>query len=348
MSLSSEDLLRLNVLLAHDLQAVRIDEQTLTVFALTAGDEARIPLNPNARPEQYLRRVREALSSHALGSPGGYPVFLQRWTRMGQARDAQLEKLLLLGESEAVVAVAGAPGLTDEIARRAWWAMPTADVARRMLEREAVVHGRMGKILADYLVEHLPFETEPLTVIDTVRLVLQPGLIDDATRSRLWARGTSRNAYRLGFLAAVPDALPGPPPARADFIAQRARLAPLADMNPLAAQLLTLLDAPGQAWLALAAELLRHPLDKYTVALLLDEIGKYFSVANGADAGAVLAAAPGLEREIAAVRALARCGEALATPIISKTSATGTLLKRKLEPVVEPLLAQIGVLQGKR
>ena len=44
------------------------------------------------------------LSNHALSSPGGYPVFLQRWTRMGQAKDAQLEKLLLLGESEAVVA----------------------------------------------------------------------------------------------------------------------------------------------------------------------------------------------------------------------------------------------------
>jgi len=43
------------------------------------------------------------LSSHVLGSPGGYPVFLQRWTRMGQTRDTQLDKLLLLGEPEAVV-----------------------------------------------------------------------------------------------------------------------------------------------------------------------------------------------------------------------------------------------------
>ncbi|MEK7190799.1 MAG: sulfur reduction protein DsrS, partial [Pseudomonadota bacterium] len=171
MSLSPEDLLRLNVLLAHDLQAVRIDEQALTVHGLTLNDEARIPLNPNCRPAQYLKRVRETLSNHALGSPGGYPVFLQRWTRMGQAKDAQLEKLLLLGEGEAVVAVAGAPGLTDDIARRAWWAMPTADIARRMLERETVVQGSMGKVLAAYLVEHLPFETDPLTIITTVRLV---------------------------------------------------------------------------------------------------------------------------------------------------------------------------------
>jgi len=348
MQLSSEDLLRLNVLLAHELQAVRIDEQTLTVYALTADDEARIPLNPNCRAEQYLKRVRETLSNHALGSPGGYPVFLQRWTRMGQARDTQLERLLLLGESEAVVAVAGAPGLTDEIARRAWWAMPTADVARRMLEREAVARGRMGPVLAEYLVEHLPFETEPLTVVQTVRLVLQPGLIDAATRERLWARGTHRNAYRLGFLAAMPDSLPAPVPARADFPGVHKKLSPLAGANPFAALLVKLFDSPGQTYLALAEELLRHPLDKFTVAWLLDEIGKYLSAARDADAGAVLTAAPELASEIAAVQALAQCREELATPVISKTSAVGTLLRRKLEPVIEPLLAQIAVLQGKR
>src|SRR3989338_8211689 len=254
MPLSSEDLLRLNVLLAHDLQAVRIDEQTLTVHGLTKDNEAHIPLNPNCRPAQYLKRVRETLSNHALGSPGGYPVFLQRWTRMGQAKDAQLEKLLLLGESEAVVAVAGAPGLTDEIARRAWWAMPTADIARRMLERENVARGSMGAVLAAYLVEHLPFETEPLMEIETVRLVLQPGLIDEATRARIWGRGTSRNAYRLGFLAADPDTLPAPAVARAEPAGWRERLAPLTAGNPLAALLAKLLDASGQAFLAVAAE----------------------------------------------------------------------------------------------
>lgn len=366
MQLSSEDLLRLNVLLAHDLQAVRVDEQTLTVYALTRDDEARIPLSPNCRPEQYLKRVRETLSSHALGSPGGYPVFLQRWTRMGQARDAQLEKLLLLGESEAVVAVAGAPGLTDEIARRAWWAMPTTDVARRMLEREAVVRGSMGKVLAEYLVEHLPFETEPLSVITTVRLVLQPGLIDDATRARIWARSTSRNAYRLGFLAATPDDLPSSLPARADSDALRTALTA---HSPLAALLAKLLDSSGQTILAVSAEQLQHPLDKDTVAMLLDVVGSYFAparcggiesdfsvalaraetmaAAGEGEIGEMLAAVPELKREIVAMLALAHCSEALATPILARTSATGSLLKRKLEPTITPLLAQIAVLQGR-
>ncbi|MHB8536218.1 MAG: sulfur reduction protein DsrS, partial [Sulfuricaulis sp.] len=126
MELSNEDRLRLNVLLANDIEAIRIDEGNMTVYGLARGNEARVPLNPNCRPEKYLRHVREMLSSHVLGSPGGYPVFLQRWTRMGQTRDAQLDKLLLLGEPEAVIAVAGAAGLSDELARRAWWAMPTS------------------------------------------------------------------------------------------------------------------------------------------------------------------------------------------------------------------------------
>ncbi|MGD8614944.1 MAG: sulfur reduction protein DsrS, partial [Gammaproteobacteria bacterium] len=153
MDLSSEDSLRLNVLLANPLQAVRIDESSMTVHALSDQGEASVKLNPRGRDDQYLKRVRELLSSQVLGSPGGYPVFLRRWTRMGQARDNSLEQLLLLGEPEAVVAVVHANGLTDEIARRAWWAMPVADNARRMLERECVVRGTMGPVLAEYLVE---------------------------------------------------------------------------------------------------------------------------------------------------------------------------------------------------
>ncbi len=370
MSLSNEDLLRLNVLLAHDLQAVRIDEQTLTLHGLTQDSEARVALNPNCRADQYLKRVRELLSSHVLGSPGGYPVFLQRWTRMGQAKDAQLEKLLLLGESEAVVAVAGAPGLTDEIARRAWWVAPTADIARRMLERENVVRGKMGKVLAGYLVEHLPFEIEPLTVINTVRLVLQPGLIDATTRGRIWTGGSHRNAYHLGFLAAVPDALPEPLPARVGSDEPRAALASLAARSPLAALLAKLLDSPGQTFLVMSAEQMKRPLDKDTVAVLLDVVGNYFAparcgeteanfsialeraetkVATGEnEIGALLAAVPELKREIVAMLALAHCGEVLATPVLARTTATGTLLKRKLEPVVAPLLEQIAVLQEKK
>ncbi len=370
MDLSPEDQLRINVLLAHELEAVRIDEQHLVLYALSKGQEARIPLHPNCRPEKYLKRVREVLSMHALGSPSGYPVFLQRWTRMGQAHDAQLARLLLLGEPEAVVAVAGAAGLTGELARLVWWAMPTADIARRMLEREAVRRSEMGKVLTDYLIEHLPFETDPLTVIQTVRLVLEAGHVDEETRRRIWSRGTHRNAYHLGFLAACPDELPLALPARADYPTHAPALAALAQAgNPLAAALRRLLDSPGQGFLAAAEEALRHPVDKETTALLLDVIGDYFAPARAGEArrsdlpGAeseadeamrapqgtlaeLIAAVPALAREIRAMRVLAHTGESFVTPILAHTTASGTLLRRKLEPVFTPLLAYIAVLRG--
>jgi len=369
MELSSEDLLRLNVLLANDIEAIRIDEQHMTVYGLSRGNEARIPLVPNCRPEKYLRLVREMLSSHVLGSPGGYPVFLQRWTRMGQAREAQLDKLLLLGEPEAVVAVAGAAGLSDDLARRAWWAMPTADIARRLLEKDVVVKGRMGQELAAYLVEHLPFETEPLTVIATIRLILQSGLIDTEARGRIFRLGTHRNVYHIGFLDAVPDELPQPLPARDDYAAYRDRLATLVERgNALAAFLAKLLDAPGQTFLAVSETQLQHPVDKYTVAALMDIIGNYFRPARGGAelAGEIDAAlkctetlmasahdeletllegVPELRSEIGAMLTLAHTGERLVTPIIAVTTASGTLLRRKLEPVVNPVLRQYAVLR---
>jgi hypothetical protein len=369
MELSSEDLLRLNVLLANDVEAIRIDEQYMTVYGLSRGNEARIPLVPNCRPEKYLRLVREMLSSHVLGSPGGYPVFLQRWTRMGQAREAQLDKLLLLGEPEAVIAVAGAAGLSDDLARRAWWAMPTADIARRLLEKDVVVKGRMGQELAAYLVEYLPFETEPLTVIATVRLILQSGLIDTEARGRIFRLGTHRNAYHIGFLDAVPDDLPHPLLARDDYAAYRDRLAALVEHgNMLAAFLAKLLNAPGQTFLAVSETQLQHPVDKYTVAALMDIIGNYFRPARCATepAGEIDAAlkctetlmasardeletllegVPELRNEISAMLTLAHAGERLVTPIIAVTTASGTLLRRKLEPVVGPVLQQYAVLR---
>ncbi len=86
MELSPEDALRINVLLAGEVEAIRIDESRMTVHALSDRGEAKVQLNPNCRDESYLRQVRETLSSHVLGSPGGYPVYLKRWTRLNTLR----------------------------------------------------------------------------------------------------------------------------------------------------------------------------------------------------------------------------------------------------------------------
>ena len=367
LELSSEDTLRLNVLV-NNVEAIRIEERSLTVFGLSARGEARVRLNPTGRADQYLKAVREFLSSCALGSPSGYPVHLNRWTRMGQARDANLAKLLMLGEPEAIAAVVCAPGLTDELAQRAWWADPSSENARRMLARECVVRSDMGKILADHLIEHLPFENEPRVVIDTVRLVLQPGLIEAQVRQRLWEKGAAHNVYRIGFLVAEPDKLPQPLPARADFEATRNVLAGLsAELNPFALLLVRALDSPGQTFLATCEQILQKLSSQDAAVALLNALSDYLAGARFvtepcqdvelilAEAGctveelpaaqALLGVAPTLRAELVALLALARMDEAVVTPVFARSSAAGSLMRRKIEPVLHAVLTQIAILR---
>lgn len=377
MELSAEDCLRLNVLLANRLQAVRIDESSMTVHALSAQGEASVKLNPHGRDDQYVKRVRELLSSQVLGSPGGYPVFLRRWTRMGQARDESLEQLLMLGEPEAVVAVVHAAGLTDEIARRAWWAMPVADNARRMLQRECVVKGSMGPELAEFLVEFLPFETEHRAMIETIRLVLQPGLIDAGVREKLWRQARRRNTYYIGFMDTIPDQLPEPGRARPDAAAVREKLAPLLENgNPVAKQLCRCLSEQGQVFLMTADVAMNKPTNQDVVVEFLKSVQRYFSaVCPNSDPAAdmqliisdaeallevpgvcatttavqeVLAAAPESRDDVRAMLALAWVGEPLVNPIFARTDAIGSVMRRKIEPITLLLQQQLDQLRGKR
>ncbi|BCB25357.1 hypothetical protein SKTS_02430 [Sulfurimicrobium lacus] len=371
MELSSEDALRLNVLLTHELQAVRINENSLTLFALTGRGEARIALHPTGRKEQYLRLVREMLSGHALGSPGGYPLFIQRWTRMGQNSGDNIDKLLLLGEEEAVVSVAYSPKLTDELARRAWWCVQSGDNARRMLERAAVSQGEMGPVLAEYLVEHLPFETSPHVVIDTVRIVLQPGLLSSEALLRLWKRAKGDNTYYVGFLETVPDALPGQDEdAQVTALPGAMPLEPLAAAgNPYARQLARVLSPSGKRFLVACEDVLRRPADQDVARALFRAIGAYFGVSRqdpaqehqlkaaltvaeqrladpDADLAALLAIVPQYRAALYALLVLAEVGEFSVAPILVRTTAIGSLMRRKLEPVSDPLLEQLAVLRA--
>ncbi len=371
--LSNEDSLRLNVLLANQPQAIRIDESRLQVYGLSDRGEACITLNPTARPEAYVRAVRELISGHILGSPGGYPTYLRRWTRMGQMRDESLAQLLLLGEPEAVVAAVCSPGLTDELGRRAWWAMEDAENARRMLENAAIVQGRMGPILATYLVEFLPFETEMEKMAESVRLVLQPGLIDEQQCLEIWHKAVRKPAYALGFLQARPDTLPEPLSARADFEDYAPHLADLIGAaNPWAEALVKVLSAPGQAWLKTVAQVLaKSPTQDLTLAALQTVAG-YFaplrpegepdliladliaeaeacieSTHAPAPLRACLAKLPSLRDDLVALRFLSGLGYGVLRPLLRDSTATGSLMRRKLAPVLEQIVVRLEGLQGK-
>jgi hypothetical protein len=379
MELSREDALRLNVLLAGEPYAIRIDESAMTVHGLSERGEAQIKLNPCGRSDQYLRLVRETISGHVLGSPGGYPVYLKRWTRMGQARNESLAQLLKLGEPEAVSAVVHAPGLTEALARRAWWAVPSAENARSMLQREAVVNSTLGPELAAFLVEYLPFETEPSTTVETVRLVLQqPSLVSAELRQGIWNKAKQKTTYQVGFLLACPDHLPEPRAPRSD-VQQSIRCLEslLAASNPFAQQLVRVWSANGQSFLHAAEQVLRKPADQDVVLLLFKAMSDYFqSVRIGdepeadmetlmmdaarfcADDGAidseqnvalrrVLQCCPERKPDIESMLVLARLGYPAVRPVFSRTTAIGGLMRRKLEPVTRHLFTCLHQLQGR-
>ena len=365
MDLSSEDALRLNVLLANRPQAIRIDESALTLHALTEKGESTLTLNPTCREDLYLRKIREALSGHALGSPGGYPVYLKRWSRMGQTRDDNLEQLLLIGEPEAVVAVTSANGLTNELARRAWWINQDPDNARRMLRNQRVRAGGIGPELARFLIEYLPFETEPLTIVESLRLVLQPGLINEETRGVLWKRCARKPIYYLGFLAGIPDQLPQLPSARAMSADESESWRALADSGNSYATMMQRVSCPqGQAFIMTLLKVLEKPANQDVVTLLLDVIRDYFSslrpegdpdltleaLQKEADTlqDEALQVCCGVnetrEAELRTLYLLSGLGYGIVRPVFSRTDAIGSLMRKKLAPVLAPLKQHLQLL----
>jgi hypothetical protein len=368
LELSSEDALRLNVLIANA-EAVRIDENSMTVYGLNGEQEMKFPLNPTGRSDQYLQAVRSMLSGAVLDSPGGYPVFLRRWTRMGQIDNDQLDRLLKLGEPEAVMAVVCARNLTNELARRAWWCAPYSEHARRMLESKQVVEGEMGKLLAEHLIEHLPFETEPRDMLNTVRLVLQKGLIDEEQKQKLWESGARKKSYRIGFLETLPHDLPEKQPAREDIALYREALQQLIDAeNEFARHLLLMFEEVGQSFLEIAEDVLLNPADQDVASALFNALGRYFVKLRRAEGVRELhevealvermmqeeaglqelqQTVSGLEQEIRAMLTLAHVSEYLLNPIFGQTDAVGTVMNEKIEPVTVPLRQAMHRLRGR-
>ena len=368
MQLSNEDNLRLNVLLAQSLKAIRINEASMTIFALTDKGEAKVQLNPTTRDEQYLRWVRELISLKITGSPGGYPVFLRSWTRMGHA-DNTLEHMLLLGEPEAIVAMVHASTLTLEQGECAWWANPTLEVARRLLHYPEVVDSELGQELATYLLEFLPFEEEQKNIVKSVQLCLQGSLTTTEQRESLWKRAKRKNPYYVGFLYSKKN-IPIVKEAHPELTAIKLSLANLIkEDNPYAIHLCGLLTEEGQKWLYVLKESMRKPVDQDVVIALFIYIDHNFTlpfperlgvrdVQIACDRSAELCEDRGTEcpeelqkvlsqikKEhlplLEATLMLAQLGEDTLIPIFAGNDSVGSVMRRKLEPLTTPILERV-------
>lgn len=389
MALSNEDSLRLNVLLAQKVSAIRIDEGKLIVYALTDKGEAKIQLNPTARNHKYIKEVKDFLSTKALGTPGGFPMYISRWNRMGDLRNNSLDKLLLLGEEEAVAAVVNNKDLTAELAKSAWWCIQSADNARSMLGNEAVVQGEIGKELANFLIEFLPFEEDPMKMLISTRLVLQQGLISDEDTMKLWRKAKSKNTLFIGFMDIRPDDLPEQVSEHSQYQKVKSALTDLLEANnPYALALCKLLSASGQTFLKTAEASFKRPPNYDIVGALIETIRRYVFIEHteggqsrqqhalgltlngeiqtdinaistlvnniyydennlcGSDElKAVQTAVPELAVQLQALLFLGRTSQTVLSPTIAKSTAEGTLMRKKLKPVFEPILLNLRRLQ---
>lgn len=390
MPLSNEDSLRLNVLLAQKVSAIRIDEGKLIVYALTEKGEAKIQLSPTSRNDKYIKEVKDFLSSKALGAPGGFPMFISRWNRMGDLRNNNLNKLLLLGEEEAIAAVVNNRELTADLAKSAWWAVQSADNARSMLANKAVAQADIGTELATFLIEFLPFEEDPLKMLISARLVLQPGLISDEEVMKLWKKAKSKNTLYVGFLEIRPDDIPEPVAAHSRFHEIKQTLSDfLAVGNPYAIMMCKLLSAQGQTFLKTAEAAFKRPPNYDVAGALIESVRRYCFVDHPeagqsrqayelglnlegniqTDINAIIALANDIYHEenelyssdelktvqsvipdwadhLQAILCLARTSQTVLAPTIAKSTAVGSLMRKKLKPVFDPILMNLRVLQG--
>ena len=370
MSLSNEDNLRLNVLLAQDLKAVRIDESKMIVYALSSRGDAKIQLNPNCKDEKYIRLVKELLSNRIMGSPGGYPVYIKRWTRMGQERQEEsLAQLLLLGEPEAVVAVVHAPIITTDIAKHAWWAFPSSENARRLLEKQGIAESDLARELVEFLLEFLPFEIEHKDMIDSVRLCLQGELLTNAEKADLWKRAKRKQSLYVGFLHGEPDSLPEQGPPHASYDTLQNQLQELVqDGNVYAIQLLRYFSGQGQVFLKTVQRVLDKAASQDTIVALFQALAAYSQslplaavkqrdIKNAVQMTTVwmsgeqdkqlqdcLNSCAECRDQIRAMLVIAQMDEVTLFPIFGLTDALGSVMRKKLRPLTDPLLEHINTL----
>jgi hypothetical protein len=229
----------------------------------------------------------------------------------------------------------------------------------------------MGPKLAAYLVEHLPFEGEPEQQIETVRLVLQPGLLDQAQVEGLWRKAQRKPAYYVGFIAARPDDLPeeSAPFALPEVV--RRELAGLAAAhNAVAVLLLRALSAQGQAFVETVFKVFEKPNNQDVVNLALDCVAAYFAaarpegpvdatlgelqaeavewLASSTEARPVLALGAIDAAQLETLRVMSGLSYGVVRPMFRDSTAIGSLMRRKLQPVLTPMLDMLCHLRAKK
>ncbi len=335
--LTPEDTLRLNVMVSTCI-AIRIDVYKLVVIGLNKNKKEQvINLNPNIDSGKYIQAVQKLLVNKVLGSMGGYPSYLKRWSRMGQVGSANLRSLLKIGNIEAVVAVANSQHLDTDVLDLVWWcAINTdqqAEIGRFLLTRSFVVEHPIGVEIANYLLEFLPFTDDTTQLIDTTNLLLQGNLISQEAKSRLWQQGQRKTAFLVGFIERLQNNLPNTD----NTIAIDSNIKELACVN----------SEQGQILLKTIAHILQKINQEHVLYRTLEVLGGYLShpmiqpltdIEQCQIQAQAVSDKLGLDNEkIKARLLLAGVSEQLAVSTVSAHSLAGSAIRKKLVDVLSPV-----------
>lgn len=202
--LSAEDNFKLNVLVSNSI-AIRIDTYKMCVYGLTKDKKEQVlQLATENNHDKYISAVKDFLVNKVLGIMGGYPSYLKRWSRMGQVESKNLKELLMLGNVEAVIAVVNIKELKLEIVEMAWWCGINTDyqaeIGRYLLNKKLVVRSAVGKDIAQYLFEFIPFIENQTELMDSIFLLLNGDLLSEEQKQRLLKQGERKTVFLIGFL----------------------------------------------------------------------------------------------------------------------------------------------------
>ncbi len=336
--LSAEDTLKLNVLIATSV-AIRIDIYKLVVVGLNAQHkEQTIELNPSGDSSKYIKEVQKLLVSQVLGAMGGYPSYLKRWSRMGQVESSNLASLLKLGDVEAVVAVSNATNLDEKLLEITWWCATNTDqqaeIGRFLLTKNFVVKTQIGKQIAEYLFEFLPFTDDIEQLIDTTNLVLQKDLIDSSLVDRLWKQGQRKTVFLVGFIERLQNNLPNTDGTIKLDCKQK--------------ELEEICTEQGQILLKTISHILKKINQEYVLYRTLEVLGGFMShkmiqtfntIEEITEQADIVAKNLGLQDDdkVRARLMLAGVSEDLVVSYISAHNLTGSAIRKKLDNVLSPI-----------
>lgn len=257
---------------------------------------------------------------------------------MGQVSTQNLKDLLKIGNIEAVVAVANSSNLSEDVLDLVWWCSTNTDqqaeIGRFLLTREFVSKTEIGKEIAAYLLEFLPYTEDVEQQIDTANLVLQDGLIDQESVNKLWKQGQRKTSLLVGFIERLIGRLPN--------------TENTPEQNFTHPELINFKNEQSQIFLKTCSTILKKINQEYVLYRTLEALGNFMAHSNINPSSEIKDIQSQVEKhinnngfdnnpKIEARFLLAGVSEKLAVSTISAHGLMGSAIRKKLNHVLEPI-----------